>query len=311
MSEEEKSSLDQLPQDASLADVARAASEKASDETPAENAEADKEPQDTAANHPRTALTPFKLALDDFEGPLDLLIFLVRKNDLDIFQVSIASIADQFSAIIFAMPRPDLNVAGEYLEVAGTLVRMKARALLPSEIDEEEEEEEDPAVEIERLREYRMFKQAAGILRGKESDMADLYAREKPPKEVSQMREEEEIEFIEVDIYALYSAFKKVMADITTNIEDKVIEDEEFTVDEKIEELRSLMMRNPELLLADYLGKLRSKLEAIVTFLAILEMMRMKLIRARQAVSGGDIFLLRLERLMRWEGGREIDFEYD
>ncbi|MBE7557435.1 segregation/condensation protein A [bacterium] len=298
MNEPESNTFNDLPADPSLAEVARAAGGP-----PAPPSEEER---------PKSALSPYTIRLDEFEGPLDLLLFLVRKNSLDIFKVSIASIADQFCAIIAAMQKLDLDVAGEFLVVAGTLVRMKSRALLPSPTEDEGEEEVDPGVALERLKEYQVFKEVAGILRTKEADMADLYAREKPPRELAELREEE-VEYIEVDIYALYNAFKKVMADLGPGpgLEIPVIEDEDYTVDEKIEELRLFLLRQSHLVLSEYLARLRSKLEIIVTFLAILEMMRLRLVSARQPAAGGEIRLVRLERLLRWNGGLDAETELE
>ncbi len=304
MNDAEHNTFGELPADPSLADVARAASEMS--ETPSA-------PEGGAEEErPRSALTPYPLKLDEFEGPLDLLIFLVRKNSLDIFKVSIASITDQFCVILSAMRQLDLDAAGEFLVVASTLMRMKSRALLPNQVEGEGEEEEDPAAAMERLKEYQIFKQVAGILRTKETDMADLFAREKPPRELADLREEE-VEFIEVDIYALYNAFKKVMADLGPGDADSVrtIEDEDYTVDEKIEELHLILAAHSELVLSEYLARLRSKLEIIVTFLAILEMIRLRLLTARQPAAGGEIRLVRLERLLRWPEGLGAETELE
>ena len=304
MIDDEKHAFDDLPEDASLADVARAAGGEGAPEAEADGG------ANEASDRPRSALTPFKIRLDEFEGPLDLLLFLVRKNKVDIFEVSIAAVATQFCEIIGAMQRLDLDVAGEYLVVAGTLVRMKSRALLPTQSEDEGVEEEDPAAAMERLREYQVFKEVAGILRTRETDMADLYAREKPARELNDLREEE-VEYVEVDIYALYNAFKKVMADLgpEPGVEMQLIADEDYTVDEKVEEIRLLLLKHSDLVLSEYLSGMTHKLEVVVTFLAILEMIRLRLIRARQASSGGEIYLVRLEPLLRWNDGNVMDME--
>ena len=228
--------------------------------------------------------------VDGFSGPLDLLLHLITKHEIDIFSISISAIADSYLCLIREWETKDLDLAGEYLVLAATLVRYKSRSLLPQEEDHEEEEEEGISDELlrQRQREYERFREAADHLREREQKISSLFPRLGPIAE----QPEEVIEFAEVSVYDLYATFKRILDDIGTG-EVPAITPEEFSVDEKMMEIELLLERESELLLSAYLRTFLTRIEVIVTFLALLELIRLKIVRGRQETRYGEIWLER------------------
>ena len=161
----------------------------------------------------------YKVKLDVFEGPLDLLLYLIKKNEIDIYDIPIASITEQYLEYIDLMRMLDLNIAGEFLVMAATLIHIKSKMLLPP--DEKEllpEEEEDPREElVRRLVEYKKFKEVAGILQDLEGQRKKMFTRDIPfevePGEV----------FFEASLFDLITAFTRVLKDVPKDIFQEII----------------------------------------------------------------------------------------
>ncbi len=251
-----------------------------------ESAEA-QPPEDGNSDHESSLRLPVEVS--GFSGPLDLLVHLIAKKEMDIFSVSLAEITDSFLAVIHDSQNRDLDLAGEYLVLAATLIRYKSRSLVPRE-DEEEEEEDEISDELlrQRQREYERFREAAQHLREREQKVSSLFPRLGPTAE----QPEEVIEFAEVSVYDLYSTFKRILEEIGTS-EAPAIAPEEYSVDEKMMEIESLIQHEANLLLTAYLRTLTCRLEVIVVFLALLELIRLKIVRARQEAQHGEIWLER------------------
>jgi segregation and condensation protein A len=254
------------------------------------------EPADGAAdqNPPEDFVSkvPWPVRVGTFEGPLDLLLFLIRENKMDIFSVNLTEITEGFLQYVQLTQKLDLELAGEFLVVASLLIQFKTRALLPQELPQDEEEEEDDAeLILRKLEEYERFKEVATILREKEEDW---HARYKRVGGAEEYEKGVELVLVELDIYDLYSAFKKVLAEIGRD-QPYVVRSQTFTVDEKIAELRGLLEETPRVNLMEHLRKMQSKVEVIVTFLALLEVVRIGVARVRQALQTGEIWLLRME----------------
>lgn len=237
--------------------------------------------------------TPVRLPVDveGFSGPLDLLLLLITKREIDIFRISLASIADAYLAVIRDWEKKDLDLAGEYLVLAAALVRYKSKNLLPPEDDQKEEEEETEISDEllrQRQKEYERFREAAAHLRRQEQRVSSLFPRLGPTAE----QPEEVIEFAEVSVYDLYATFKRILDEIGGG-EIPAISPEEFSVDEKMLELETLVMRESPLLLSAYLRTFVSRMEVIVTFLALLELIRLKVVKAHQERQHGEIWLVR------------------
>ncbi len=231
----------------------------------------------------------FQIQLESFEGPLDLLLALIQKNEMDIFNVSVAQITEDYLEYMKIVQTLDLDVAGDFLVIGATLVLMKSRALLPTETPEqEEEEEEDPELLMRRIEEYKQYQSAAEVLREKEQVQKQQFYRESKSSEDLG----ETIEFYDLNIYDLFSAFKQIITEIGQT-QPTPIYDEDWTVDEKMVELGELIQKGGRGNLSDHLKKMKNKIEIIVTFLALLELIRMKRVVARQAGVHGDIWIMR------------------
>ena len=233
-----------------------------------------------------------KVKVETFEGPLDLLMTLIQKREMDIFSVNLGEITSDYLAVIQAMQDHDLDMAGEYLVVASSLVRMKSRSLLPPDTDiTVEDDDEDPELMQIRVAEYARFKEVAKILKEQEQMRMVIHTR---PLDKALLEGGPEVELFEIDLFDLYQAFKKIMLEIGQK-ELPTIAGEEFTVDEKMAEISELLEVNSRFNLSDYLRSLRSKLEIITTFLALLELLKQKAIKAMQSKVYGDIWITKTE----------------
>ncbi|MDO8603700.1 MAG: segregation/condensation protein A [Candidatus Omnitrophota bacterium] len=233
----------------------------------------------------------YKVKLEVFEGPLDLLLYLIKKNEIDIYDIPIAVITEQYLEYIELMRMLDLNIAGEFLVIAATLIHIKSKMLLPP--DEKEflpEEEEDPREElVRRLLEYKKFKEVAGILQNLESQRKKMFTRDIPfetePGEV----------FFEASLFDLITAFTRALKDVPREMFQEIIKDE-FTVEQKVHDLLHMLVRTPAMSLFDLFKNAKNKPEIIVTFLAVLELIRLKEIIVVQKQNFSDIEIVRNEK---------------
>ncbi len=235
----------------------------------------------------------YKIRLEVFEGPLDLLLYLVKKDHLNIYDIPIAKVTQQYLEYIDLMQLLDLNIAGEFLLMAATLMQIKSKMLLPAEESPLEEEEGDPRAElVKKLLEYEKFKQIAENLREREAGQQDVFKR--PKQEVSsEVKEQDKKEvYFEASIFDLISAFSQALKDVPKEVFYEVIKDQ-FTVEEKIHEILHLLLLQTQVKLSELFSKTQSKMEIIVVFLAILELAKMKEIIARQDIAFEDITILR------------------
>ena len=234
----------------------------------------------------------YKLKLDVFEGPLDLLLYLIKKNDIDICDIPIAQITDQYMEYIQLMKMLDLDVVGEFLVMAATLLQIKSRMLLPRN-EEEEEEEGDPREElVQRLEEYKMFKEVAAQLKEKEKQKQDLYPRKIDEVKQREIKNDAKEVFLEANLFDLINAFTKALRKFK---EEKTYEitSEEFTVEQKIHDILHTLMAKESVLLNDFFSEANTKPEVIVTFMAILELIRLKEIKVMQKRLFSDIEVVR------------------
>ncbi|HUU45574.1 MAG TPA: segregation/condensation protein A [Acidobacteriota bacterium] len=228
--------------------------------------------------------------LDVFEGPLDLLLFLIRRDEIDITDIPIARITAEYLGLLRLMEACDLEVAGEYIVMAATLMRIKSAMLLPR--DPEAEEDEDPREElVQALLEYRKFKEGSKILARQETLERLVYARADfasgplPAKSCFVMDQ---------TFYDLLQAFQDVLRrNESDDAHDVVVP--EHTVEQRIAELEGLIAANERLDFAALFAGLAARWLIIVTFLAILELIRLRRITVRQPRPFGDIVLLRRE----------------
>lgn len=239
----------------------------------------------------------YKVKLDVFEGPFDLLLHLVRINEMDIYDIQIAEITQQYLEYIDAMEQLDLNVAGDFLVMAATLINIKSRTLAPLPVEEQEEEEEideeyenirDAQDLMRRLIEYRQFKEMAVELADREDEQLRVFYRNSVlPKVVDDGSTDE----LREDINLLFSAFARVLK-YTEGRPRHHVREEEFSVEEKLEVLREKMALEKRFRLQEVFERCVNKVEVITVFLALLEMCRMKEARVKQDKETGDIFLM-------------------
>lgn len=233
----------------------------------------------------------YKLKLDVFEGPLDLLLYLIKKNDIDICDIPIAEITEQYMEYIEMMKMLDLEIVGEFLVMAATLIQIKSRMLLPP--DPEQEEEEDPRDElVRRLEEYKIFKEIAEDLKIKEEARKDYFPRSVDEEWEKEIKEDSKEVYFEANLFDLINAFTKAISKVKQNNTYQVTK-ENFTVEDKIHEVLHLLLHESQINLTAYVGKSRSKLEVVVTFMAILELIRLKEIKVMQKRLFADIEVFR------------------
>jgi segregation and condensation protein A len=227
--------------------------------------------------------TGYKVKLEVFEGPLDLLLYLIKKDEVDIYEVSIERITSQYLEYLETFRMLDLEIAGEFVVMAANLIYIKSRSLLPvhQQPPEEEAEEEDPRWDlIRQLIEYKKFKDAAFQLHHRALVQEGIIVRvpEKPAFEDSGTLLKSE-----VGIFDLISAFQKVLKKIELKREDlREIFEESFTVSDKIDFIMRTVQGHRPVTFFDLFATAASRTEIAVTFLALLELIRMRQIRVFQ-----------------------------
>ena len=227
--------------------------------------------------------------LDNFEGPLDLLIHLIRKNEVNIYDIPISLITGQYLEAIQLMQELNLDVAGEYLVMAATLIHIKSKMLLPrpetaAGVDGEAEDPRDALVR--RLLEHQKFKAAAELLHEREQLRAAQWQR--PDERVAAIAGDDYEPELEVDLYGLLTAFQAVIQ--RAKLRPKVVlPPEQVPVEVRIEQLLARLSENEACGFEELFSDVDDRAGLIVTFLALLEMIRLKLVRVFQSGSFGPI----------------------
>ncbi len=241
--------------------------------------------------------------INEFQGPLDLLLHLIEKNKFNIFDIPIVEITEQYLEYVNAMQESNLDIMSEFLVMAATLISIKAKMLLPKE-EEEEEDEEDPRAElVRRLLEYKMYKYASYELKDMEMDAVRAYYKPASiPEEVKQYKEEiDPAEVVgDTTLAMLNEIFNQVMkrtVDRVDPIRSKfgTIEKEEVRIEDKMDEIRTSVRGLKGINFRTLLEMQASRINIIVTFLAILELMKVGDIVIKQDELFGDIIIDSLE----------------
>ena len=223
----------------------------------------------------------YTVRLEMFEGPLDLLLHLIKKNKLNVTDIPIALITEQYLEYLKLMKVLNLDVAGEYLLMAATLLHIKSKMLLPASPEGEEEEGEiDPRAElVRRLLEYQRYKEAAAELEKRPLLDRDVFIRM-----VSQGREEPKEERVEVHLFELLEAFRNVLEKAKLDAAFHEVTLEPITLEEKIQEILSLLQKEKRsMAFHNLFPEQSSRRMIVVTFLAILELVKAKAVRIFQA----------------------------
>ena len=237
--------------------------------------------------------------LEVFEGPLDLLLHLIDKNKVDIYDIPIVEITNQYMEYIRQMQEKDLNIMSEFLLMAATLLDIKCRMLLPAEVNEEGEEEDPRAELVEQLLQYKMYKYMSYELKDRQMEGERLMFKESTiPDEVKAY--EEPVDLDELLDGITLAKLNGIFKDMMKKQQDKIdpvrstfgkIEKEEVTVEDKMEYLNQYITSHKKFSFRDLLKKQKSKTQLVVTFLAILEMMKMGTIWVEQENTFDDIII--------------------
>lgn len=240
--------------------------------------------------------------LQVFEGPLDLLLHLIDKNKVDIYDIPIVEITEQYMEYIRQMETEDMNVMSEFLVMAATLLDIKCRMLLPKEVNEEGEE--DPRAElVEKLLEYKMYKYMSYELKDRQMDAArNLFKRPTLPKEIEEYRPPVDYEQLlgDMTLSRLHGIFKEMMKKQVDRVDPirsqyGKIEKDEVNMEEKEAYIEHYIREHKKLSFRELLEKQNSKMEMIVTFLVILELMKLGRIHIEQEDIFGDILISSVE----------------
>jgi segregation and condensation protein A len=235
-------------------------------------------------------MSEYKVKFEVFEGPLDLLLYLIKKDELDIYDVNLTKLATQFIEYVDTMRMLDLEIAGEFIVMAATLMYIKSRELLPVEQQvqaEGEEEGEDPRWElIRQLVEYKKFKDAAAQLQTLEALQEDVFPR-RPGK--LEFTSDAPAPKPNVSIFDLLNAVNSVLQRFSQRDDSREIFEDKWSVSEKIELLRGLISQKPRLKFSELFESAASRTEVVVTFLALLELIRLKQLVCAQSEAFGEI----------------------
>ncbi|HDR14396.1 MAG TPA: chromosome segregation protein ScpA [Desulfobacteraceae bacterium] len=235
----------------------------------------------------------YRVKLEMFEGPLDLLLHLIHKNEVDIFDIPIAMITDQYLEHLDLMRFLDVDMAGDFLIMASTLIHIKSRMLLPGAGGDDDDE--DPRMEITRpLLEYMLFREAAEELSARDMLERDVFSRKVPRYLQEHLRDYDQK--LSVSLFELMKAFRRVIESASSQLH-LTFEPEPWSIEDKAGYILARIEKAKEIFFHELFSK-GTTTEMVITFLAILELVHQGRIRIFQPDQGGDI------RIMRQEKGR-------
>ena len=227
----------------------------------------------------------YEIKLDIFEGPLDLLLYLIKKNEIDIYNIPIALITDQYLQYMEIMRSLNLDLAGEYLVLASTLIHIKSRLLLPQEEKDDLEEEPDPRAElVKQLLEYQSYKEAALCLDSRLLLERDVFKRSYGINETDVAGDDE----TELNLFDLVKAFQNLVSRMDKQ-ELLEINGERMSLSDRINEIMERLAQVQPLLFTDIIEEVADRRSVIYTLLAILELMKLRMVKAYQSGPFGVI----------------------
>ncbi|MEO5720715.1 MAG: segregation/condensation protein A [Chthoniobacterales bacterium] len=233
----------------------------------------------------------YKVKLEIFEGPLDLLLYLIKRDELDIHEISLERITRQYLEYLQAFKELNIDVAGEFVVMAANLIYLKSRSLLPvdQQPPEEDAEEDDPRWDlIRQLIEYKKFKEAAAQLQTRQLEQERIFVREPGGLEPAFAVP---LPLGEVGIFQLINAFQAVLKRIAAREDLQEIFGEHYTVSDKIEWILQRVADGVPLRFSELFASMASRVEIVVTFLALLELIRLRQVSTRQADPFAEIEL--------------------
>ena len=240
-------------------------------------------------------VTAYPVRLERFEGPLDLLLHLIKKHELNIYDIPIALITKQYLDYLDLMQELDLDIAGDFLVMAATLIHIKSRTLLPRPDPTQEDPEEDPREAlVRRLLEHQKFKAAAELLHDREIQRSAQWTR--PDQRMADVVGEPPEPEVEVDLFSLMAAFRQVL-ERARNRPQSYLPAEHISIESRIELLMARLSEGEAFGFEELFADVQTKPGIVVTFLALLEMIRLKLVRVFQQGSFGPIRVYKREKL--------------
>jgi segregation and condensation protein A len=234
----------------------------------------------------------YTIKLQEFEGPLDLLLFFIKRDELDIYNIPISRITREFLEYIHYMESLDLEVAGEFLVLAAELMQIKVKMLLPPEPGEEEEEDPRASL-VKRLVEYKRFKEAGAAMSAREDEQRKVFYRgyyESDPRAAAD--EVEDSSLRDVSLFDLIASFKFAIGRMPKKFVHE-IERVNVTIDEQIEYILDYFSRRSEATFLELVKDMEEKIRIVVTFIALLELIRAKKIIVRQKKAFGEVSIMR------------------
>ncbi len=239
---------------------------------------------------------PYKVELDIFEGPMDLLLYLIKKDEVDVYDISIERITQQYMKYLDTFQMLSIALAGEFLVMAANLCYIKSRLMLPKHVQppDEDVEEDDPRWDlIRQLVEYKKFKEAARKLGDREEKQSSLYTNH--PEKIVALEQEERPLDESLGIFDLIRAFQNILDRFQEDEGLGEVVDDNFTVAEKIDFILDSVAPGTEISFSTLFAEAASKREMIVTFLAVLELMKINFVKVKQEKLLGEIVLQRNE----------------
>ncbi len=238
----------------------------------------------------------YKVILEAFEGPLDLLMHLIEKEKVDIYDIPIAKITDQYIEYIKTMQSIDLNMTSEFLVMAATLLEIKSKMLLPASNVEDEQlemEEIDPREElVKRLLEYKKYKMAAENLKTKGDIQSKVFFKQK--EELEEFMGQDSFELEKVDFNELIAAYFTILnrcKEETSEIELTEIQRDELTIEECMNDIEGIIKHNKEIKFNELFNENMTKTRVVIVFLSILELIKLKIIKVAQEKNFGEIII--------------------
>ncbi len=215
----------------------------------------------------------YKISLQDFEGPLDLLLFFLRRDELDIYDIPISRITHEFMDYLHLLEQLDLEVAGDFILMAATLMQIKVRMLLPREIDEKGEEVDPRAELVKALLEYKRYKEMSEELSFMEANQRKYNYRSNFDEDPKETTTDYGVLLKNITIYDLIKAFKKVLLEKPPEPVHQ-IKKWNITIDEQMDYITAKLGEKNQIDFLDLMVELREKIKIVVTFIAILEMVK-------------------------------------
>lgn len=237
----------------------------------------------------------YLIHLDIFEGPFDLLLHLIERDELDIYDIPIARVTAEFLEYIRTMQLLNLHVASDFMVMAATLIQIKARMLLPKPVVSEKEtalneEEDDPRQElVEKLIEYKKYKELAKDLRAREEEFARVFVR--PVMEITDRLVIDENPLKGLNVWDLLEAFKNVLDSIAPEEEPAAVPKEEISIRQRMKEIMAGLAVSGRVRFKDLFGNTSSRVALITGFIALLELMRLRKVRVSQDTTFGEIMI--------------------